>query len=269
MKKNLGEPPSKNFEIKTLRNSIYLYLREKIIKQELKPNQRVQEKDIAKELGLSTTPVREAFLKLESEGYLEINEHRRVIVKPISHSELIEIYQVISVLDGYAAFLALQRMDKSQLKEIQRLTKKLQSFYEKDMLEEYLRANTMFHVIIWRITGNRTLESTLRSAQNQMLRYQAERLTFYSNHEIFQKSMKSHEDILTAFMKSDIDNIERIVREHWNISGILDLQRLRQSEHLPESSQGIHSLTTISHDPFTESLQKLSSPRAQSDYKIP
>ncbi len=209
-------------KIKTLRNSVYYYLRDKIIKQHIKPNQRLYEKDIAEELDVSTTPVREAFLKLEAEGYLEIAEHRSVIIKPISHSELIEIYQVISVLDGYAAFLALQRIDQAQLQQIHKLTDKMRDFYKKEMIEEYLKVNTLIHSTIWSITGNESLVNTLRNVQSQMLRYQMERLSFYSKPGILKASMKSHLKIAKAFVESDDENIERIVRAHWNISGILD-----------------------------------------------
>lgn len=212
----------KTMKIKTLREGIYLYLRDAIIKQKIKPNERLQENNIAKELNVSKTPIREAFLKLHSEGYITLDAHRSVTVKPISYSELIEIYQVMSVLDGFASSLALKKMEQSFLKDLQELTKKMESFYKKEMIEEYLDFNAQIHSLIWETSGNKYLNISIYNAQNQMLRYRKERLSFYSKPGIMQKSIRSHIKILKAFMTSDNDNIEKIVRSHWNISGILN-----------------------------------------------
>lgn len=222
-----SKPDSEKIEImnlmkvRTLRESIYFYLRNAIIKQQLKPNERLQEKNIAKQFGVSTTPVREAFLKLQTEGYLNINAHRSVAVKPISHSELMEIYQVISVLDGFAAYLALKKKDQNFLEKLQIYTNKMEGFYKKDMIEEYLHINTHIHSLIWETAGNIHLKNILDEIQNKMLRYQKERLSFYSRRGIIQRSMEGHKKILAAFKKFDDIKIERIVRTHWNISGII------------------------------------------------
>ncbi len=212
----------KTLEIKTLRQAIYLFLREAIIKQKIKPNENLQESEIAKELNVSTTPVREAILKLHAEGYINLSAHRSAKVKPISYSELIEIYQVLSVLDGYAAGLALKRANPSFLKELQKLTGKMEGFYKKDMIEEYLNVNGLIHSLIWEKCDNKCLKDTISIIQNQMLRYQKERYSFYSKPAVLEKSMKCHKRILKAFMTSDNNNIEKIVRNHWNISGIIE-----------------------------------------------
>jgi DNA-binding GntR family transcriptional regulator len=204
-------------KIRTLREAIYFYLRDGIIKQQIKPNERLQEKMISEQLGVSPTPVREAFLKLQAEGYLDLDAHRGAKVKPISHSELIEIYQVMSALDGFAASLAIKRMDRHSLEELNKLTEKMGNFYKKNMIEEYLNFNTLIHSLIWKTAGNKHLKTTLDNIQNQMLRYHIERLSFYSKPGILQKSMRSHKKILKAFVESDQSNIERIVREHWDL----------------------------------------------------
>lgn len=209
----------KGLKIKTLREAIYFYLRDAIIKQQIKPNERLRENIIAKQFGVSTTPVREAILKLGAEGYINLNAHRNVTVKPISHSELTEVYQVISVLDGFAASLALKKMDKKFIEELQKLTSKMENFYKKEMIEEYLKMNTLFHSLIWKIAGNKYLENILDNIQNQMLRYHKERLSFYSNPGYIKKSVNYHKRMLNAIMKFDSDKIERIFRTHWNISG--------------------------------------------------
>ena len=206
-------------EIKTLREAVYFYLRDAITKQEIKPKERLQDKTIAKQLGVSTTPVREAFLKLQAEGYIDFTAHRSVTVRSISHNELIEIYQVISVLDGYAASLALERMDKSTIAELRTLTNKMETLYKKEMIQDYLNINTLIHTLIWEVSGNSYLKAKLDNIQDQMLRYNTARLSFYSKPDVIRKSMRDHKRIFKAFKECDRDNIEIIVRNHWNIFG--------------------------------------------------
>ena len=85
------------------------------------------------------------------------------------------------------------------------------------MIEEYLNINTLIHSLFWKIVGNKHLKTTLDNIQHQMVRYQIERLSFYSKPGILQKSMRSHKKLLKAFVESDQSNIEGIVRNHWCI----------------------------------------------------
>jgi DNA-binding GntR family transcriptional regulator len=208
-------------EIRTLRESIYLHLKDAIIKQRMKPNEKLQEKEFARQFGVSTTPVREAFLRLHAEGYINLDAHRTATVKTMSMSDLAEIYQVISVLDGFAARLASKRMNAHAFKTLKNLTVKMEDFFTNDMLDGYLQLNAIIHSFIWKTAGSSYLQSILDNVQNQMLRYQKERLAFYSKPNILKKSMDAHRQILNAFRSPDGERIERIVRDHWNISGVM------------------------------------------------
>jgi DNA-binding GntR family transcriptional regulator len=205
--------------IKTLRSAIYYHVRESIINHKYNPNQRIHEKDIASEFGVSTTPVREAFLKLESEGFLKINEHQGVIIRPLSYTELIELYEVIGVLDGFAHLLAINHIDEKKLAEIKAYTTKMEKLYNNDMIEEYLHVNGQLHSFIWDISSNVKLKLTLENTYGQILRYRAERLLLCSKPEIIENSMDGHRKIVCAFENRDTENIEMTVRNHWSISG--------------------------------------------------
>ena len=91
----------------TLSDKIYNYLKESIIKNKIKPNQRIQEKEIAVQFDSSTTPVREAVRRLSAEGFIAITPYRYAVVREISSKELEEMYEVITILDYYALRAAL------------------------------------------------------------------------------------------------------------------------------------------------------------------
>ena len=207
-------------KLRTFKDNIYFYLKDAIIEQKIEPNRRLREKDIAAQFGISTTPVREAFLKLEGEGYLSIDAHRGVTVKPLSHSELLELYQVVKVLDIFAAGLATQNIDNRFLKELQKIFEKMQAAGETGKIEEYLNLSVNFHDLIWKHAGNKRLYTTLKELQNQVVRYREERLSLYSNPDVMKKSIRTNKLIVEAFVTADRSEIEKAVRNHYDALGI-------------------------------------------------
>ena len=207
-------------KLRTFKDNIYFYLKDAIIEQKIEPNRRLRERDIAKQFGISTTPVREAFLKLEGEGYLYIDAHRGVTVKPLSHSELIELYQVIKALDILAAGLASKNIDNRFLDELQKIFAKMKGLAEAQMIEEYLNLSVLFHNLIWNNAGNKKLYATLKELQNQVVRYREERLSFYSKPTILKKSISTNENVVQSFIIADRSKIEKAVRNHYDTLGI-------------------------------------------------
>jgi DNA-binding GntR family transcriptional regulator len=204
--------------LKTYKDAIYSYLQEAIANRLIKPSDRIQEKDIARRFGVSITPVREAIRKLEGEGYLEVHAHRGVTAKTISDAELIEIYRVLKVLDSYAASLAVQQMTPENLLELNKLTDEMESHAREGRIAEYLHLNTRIHLFIWNLSGNLFLSRTLVEIQSKMLQYPCERIAYYSRPGILKKSIESHRKILEAMKSGNVDQVEKICRNHWNLS---------------------------------------------------
>ncbi len=217
MEKNTGKPPAltPTKPLKTYKDSIYASLREAIASQRIKPSDRIQEKDIARQFGVSITPVREAIRKLEGEGYLEVHAHRGVTAKTISDAELTEIYKVMRVLDSYAASLAIEHMTSERLSELKRLTDEMERHSREGRIEEYLSMNARIHLFIWNLSGNRFLSRTLEQIQAKMLQYPGERIAFYSRPGVLKKSMESHRKILEAVKSRKVEQVEKICRNHW------------------------------------------------------
>lgn len=200
---------------KTLSQSIYNHLKTSIINNKLKANQRINEKEIANFFGVSTTPVREAVLKLGAEGFVNINSHREAVVKEISYQELKEIFQVLSVLDCLASTLAADHLSAEELKELEELTAEMESHCHPDGIEKYMTLNIDIHNRIWEFLPNRFLRDTLRYVNDQMLRYNYARLYAYHKPGVMERSMNEHREILKALKERDKNRLRTLMLNHW------------------------------------------------------
>ncbi len=145
----------------------YRHIRAKIECGELVENQALSELTLAKELGTSRTPVREAIRWLESEGVLTVVPKKGTYVRETSRLELAELYDLRLVLEPAAAAWAAERIDASQLAEIKHLLQQMAALLEEAVggppaqqirtLQKNATLETKFHLQILRSAGNRSL----------------------------------------------------------------------------------------------------------------
>lgn len=216
----MGGP--KTFDLPaTITETIYKYLKNAIIQGKLKPNQRIQEKEIAELFHVSTTPVREAFQRLFAEKYIIINARKDVVVSSATVEELREFFEVVRVLDALASKKAVKRLTDKDISELKRMTKKLGILYEQKKINDYVAENLKIHFKIWEACGNQFLyQSLLRMG---------EKYTFYGNQLLFlafeaksaespsflDSSYNDHLALLQALEKRDVEAVEKILLSHW------------------------------------------------------
>jgi len=117
---------NKAFELPaTISETIYKHLKNAIIEGELKPNQRLQEKEIAKLFRVSTTPIREAFQRLSADKYIIISARKEVIVASTTLEEIKELFEVVRVLDAFATKKSLKNLTDNDITELKKMTEKL------------------------------------------------------------------------------------------------------------------------------------------------
>ena len=201
-------------EPQTLRERVYLYLREAITKSMLLPGDRIIEKKIAEKLNVSITPVREALLQLNVEGFVEIKTHRNVVVKQISLTEIEELYEIQGVLEGYAARRASLDLNDQDLLKIKNLTEKMEKYFRSNNIEKFYESNKGFHEIFLKKSHNQSIYDLVSNLnlRKKMFRY---RVTFLAKKEVMKKALDDHKKILNAFLAHDLDAIEKLVRDHW------------------------------------------------------
>jgi|GEM_PF-378926 len=200
---------------KTLGQLIYNYIRDAIIKNKLKANQKINEKEIAEYFQVSTTPVREAVLRLGAEGFVTINSHREAVVKEISFEELKEILQVLSILDSSAMELAIENLTPQDLEELEDLTAKLARHCQLDSIDKFMEINTAIHNRLWQNLPNAFLRETLRYVHNQLLRYNYARFSAFRKQGTLEKSLEEHQHILKVLKAKDKRAIREFMAKHW------------------------------------------------------
>jgi DNA-binding GntR family transcriptional regulator len=213
-----ASPPVKSSS-QPLSNRIHDYLREAIIKTEIKPRDIIREKDIAARFSSSTTPVREAIRRLASEGFVEVHPYRYAIVSEITHKEYEEISETMSVLDSYAHKAVIHDLTDRNHQELRELTLGLERYCTTSTLEEYLKINAEIHIYVWGFLKNEFLYNTIRRVFDKFLH--SHRHVLYTqwmrNDSALKRSLGSHKKITEALIERDTSHIGSIIKRHWEL----------------------------------------------------
>ncbi len=202
-----------------LSDKIHNYLREAIIKNELKPRNIIREKDIAAVFNSSTTPVREAIKRLASEGFVEVHPYRHATVSGITYKEYEEISEVMYVLDSYAHKIVIQELTEIDHQELREMTSALEKYCTIDTLDKYLEINARIHVYIWEFLKNEFLYTTIRQAFDKFLHSHRHILftQWTRNDSSLKKSLRLHKKITEALIEKDTSHIRGILKKHWDL----------------------------------------------------
>jgi DNA-binding GntR family transcriptional regulator len=200
----------------TLGQSIYNCLKKAIIENKIKPNQKINEKEIADSFKVSRTPVREALVRLEAEGFTKITSHRDVVVKEVSYGELADIFQVIGILDCLAVSLVADKIDPKELIKIEKMTAKLEHYYKQKEVEKFIDMNYEIHDIIWNHLTNKYLQKSLKDCLAHIKRCDYALSSAFHKKEVLDTSIKAHKKISEALNKKDKEKLKHIIQEHWN-----------------------------------------------------
>jgi DNA-binding GntR family transcriptional regulator len=211
------EPDSINYTMpETLGQSIYNCLKKAIIENKIAPNQKINENKIAASFKVSRTPVREALVRLEAEGFTKITSHRDVVVNEVSYGELAELFQVIGILDCLAVNLVFDTIDPKELIKVEKMTDKLEHYYNQKEVEKFIYMNYEIHDRIWNHLTNKYLQKSLRHCLDHIKRCNYSLSSAFHKKEILDASMKAHKKISEALNKKDKEKLKQIIQQHWN-----------------------------------------------------
>lgn len=188
-------------------------LRDKIVQGDMLPGTKLVEAEIAKLYGVSRGPVREALRYLDREGLIEVEKHRSPIVRGVSPQMFVQMFEVRSVLEGYACRLAAMKSqgspnDLAWAREEMKAWRDMQ--YVGDV-QVHVAKNKELHSRLIAIANHELLASRIAS-----LIMPGYRVTLESklNQEEMEASSRQHADILEAVLVGDEDRAERAMREH-------------------------------------------------------
>ena len=188
-------------------------LRRMILTGELAPGERLREVVLCTQLGVSRTPVREAFRTLAAEGLVKLLPNRSVIVAELDDSEIADLYDVFGALEGLAGELACQRISEEQIAEIASLHHEMVGLHQRGDRAEYLAVNHAIHRRIVEASDNPVLTSTW-----ELLLPRVERARALANlrPERWMEAVYEHARIFAALATRDGPLLSRLIREHFS-----------------------------------------------------
>jgi len=196
---------------KPLRELVLETLREAIINGTLKPRERLMEIQLAEELGVSRTPIREALRKLELEGFIVMVPRKGAYVADISFKDIAEVFEIRAALEGLAAGLAAERITEEELEEMERLlVEKADAIARKDM-DKLIEVDTKFHEAIYKSSRNTRLAGIINNLREQIQRYRAASLSFPGR---MKQSLEEHREIVEAIQSRDVQLARKTAEEH-------------------------------------------------------
>lgn len=195
----------------TIQESVADFIRAQIVAREYKPGERLVQDELAEQLGVSRTPIREALHKLASEGYVVLSPHRGASVTEFSIDELEEIYAVRIGLESYAAFLAAQRITDEELDRIAAHLGKMNRVKNRGDINLLIRLNREFHVAIYEAAGQQRLSDLIDNYLDLAERY---RRMFHSLKDRAEHTVEEHQELFDALQDRDAEQVASLTRVH-------------------------------------------------------
>lgn len=196
---------------KPLRELVLEAIREAIINGSLKPRERLMEIQMAEELGVSRTPIREALRKLELEGFIVMVPRKGAYVADISTKDIADVFEIRASLEGLAAALAAERVTEEELEFMERcLVIKAEAIATADF-EKLVDIDTKFHEAIYKASRNERLVTIVNNLREQIQRL---RTTSLSVPGRMYQSLKEHRAIVEAIQSRDISLARQVAQDH-------------------------------------------------------
>jgi DNA-binding GntR family transcriptional regulator len=195
----------------TLRERILETIRDAILTATLRPGEKVAEPELAERFGISRTPIREAFRQLESEGYLTVIPRKGAVVVSFSEKDIEEFYAIKSILEGYAARRACEKMSDREIERLTAINDKLRQLAEAADGKSFFKVHNDFHDLFLHAAGNETL---LDLITNLVKKFQRLRIASLSLPGRMLLSVKEHDKIIEAFRRRNADLAEKLVRKN-------------------------------------------------------
>ncbi len=204
---SFGEPFATKSEL------AYRRVRDLILSGDLHPGAVLQQAALARRIGMSTTPLREALRRLKQEGFVELDAHRDARVASLDAAEARELLELRLALDPYAASLAAQRRTEEDLAAIEGALASLEVL-PRTPTPAQLAGHREFHAAIHRASRNRLLVEALDGIWDKTDRYRRHALEVDRSAEEKEARAVAHRRMFEAVRDGDADRAADLVRRH-------------------------------------------------------
>ncbi|MFZ5643758.1 MAG: GntR family transcriptional regulator [Bacillota bacterium] len=200
--------------VQSLREQVYEYLRNQIQEGKLRPGSSVRLERLTKELNISKTPLKEAFIKLESEGFVEILPRRGIIVKELTHQHIKDYYEILGSLESSVVLWVFDKITGDHIAEMKRLNEELYKALEGNELDRYYQLNLDFHDVFLKLSPNMTLRKFIMPFKQRL--YDFPRRRYWKEWELV--NLEEHRKLIQCIEDGDSEGAARVLKdEHWGL----------------------------------------------------
>lgn len=210
MKREIGP----ELDLRSLSELVYEDLKRRLNEGSLRPGQFIDLLALGRELGMSRTPLRDALIRLEIEGFVTVYPRRGVMVRALGLTDIRDIYQILGALEAQAASMVVSKVTVEDCDTMEGLYRSMIEFLQADDFPSFYASNLAFHDVYLDLCDNHDLV--------HMVRVLKERLYDFPRRSAYIKawetaSNEEHARIVECFRSGDPQGVARWIRDvHWS-----------------------------------------------------
>ncbi len=216
-------------DTRSLREQVYDYLRKKINEGEIKGGEIINLEKISKSLGVSRTPLRDALIKLESDGFVEIKSRKGIVVKSLSLKDIKDYYQIIGALECSILMDVGHVLKKEDIRNMEILNAQMKNALDEGDFNKYYDLNLRFHNTYLNLSDNEIALNMITIARQRLYDF-PRRKDYVPDWEY--NSLAEHAEIVSLLKKNEFEKAGLYLKDvHWSF----DVQRKYILRYYPEA----------------------------------
>ncbi|MBF0530279.1 MAG: GntR family transcriptional regulator [Deltaproteobacteria bacterium] len=197
----------------SLREQVYHFLREEMASGRLLPGDSINPTEMSERLGISKTPLRDALIRLETEGFVTILPRRGITVNVLTLEDIKNFYGIIGALESAAIIIVFDRILPEHILSMKNLNTELLQAINQEDFDKYYYKNLEFHNVYLNLSGNQQLKAIMTPLKQRL--YDFPRRLYIRDWEV--SNCDEHNRFLALLEKGDKEGAARIMRDvHWS-----------------------------------------------------
>jgi DNA-binding GntR family transcriptional regulator len=214
-----NDSSSTSLDVRSLREQVYEYFRNEIQAGRLMPGSFINLNQISEQLGISKTPLRDALIKLECDGFVTILPRRGIVVNKLTLDEIKNTVEIIGALESAVIVSIFNKIKSKHIKKMKKINADLKAIMYKSKSDtfdqQYYELNIAFHNVFLDLSNNDALKNIIMPLKQRM--YDFPRLTYISEWELI--NCDEHDQLVTFLTDGNPKEAARLWREyHWSFT---------------------------------------------------
>ena len=206
-------PATSGLNLQSLREQVYEYLRREMQEGDLLPGATINVGELSTRLGISKTPLRDALIYLEAEGFVSILPRKGVVVNKMTLEDIKSFVEIVGALEAAAIMAAEPRLTNDIIRQLHELNRQMIAAVKNEQFDNYYNLNNAFHDVFLDLSGNRHLEQLVHPYKMRL--YDFPRRSYIKEWELI--NCGEHQQIVDCLKAGEVAGAARVMRDsHWS-----------------------------------------------------